>query len=832
MTRLLQDSLGGRTKTCIIATVSPAKSNLEETISTLDYAFKAKNIRNKPQVNQMISKKTLLKEFTAEIEKLKGELIVTRQRNGVYLTNDAYEEMTVESESRRILSEEQKAKIETMEANLRNKVQELFSLTNNFSILKKDYEAAKQTLDDTSEVLQKTEIVLADTKQNLADETLLRKSHQATEEELSAKGGQLISTLERTVSDVNGLHAKLRRKSDIQSLNRTNWQNSQDQVSSVTTLVEGRLEEFQSGYQQLLGDLANRIQSYVHDELAEIEARTTAVQETASRFQQSESQVSEQSSTARDEMNEVLEEIKVLREDVKNKVGEGLQGLSVAAGRISAEVIKELEGFHTQVSYGGTNTNVGIKLTLRQLHNSYSSLGRDFKNLFEDLLRHLNLQKVEAEELREQLTRATTTAIEADERFSQKLQQFLDEERQHSALDQQNLLAQITAMVKANGAKQEERLTQQAADMLALQASARSDLQTAAQRYGAGMDAWGAREAALADEAARAREALKGKLQRDWTAATERNAAIRTSTRAVHAETVRIVDAQMLDVAAQMRALDDFVTRARAHNENHHAAHGRTLGGLVATVAEARDAEEKRLETSRARVELFDSEVSDGTAALHAAVPPLTSLLSEPLSTLRDMIHSAPLTEYRPTGETPQKTTYAYPRTLPRTAPHPHLLSRTPHSHTATLTSSLTDLPSPPSGTHPTPAPLSPSKAAVYTDSPPITQQGTVAAPNSAPSSRPTTSDGGLREVPVNVNAGASAKGEKAGDEREKLSVSVGPGAGMGPPPLKRVATESRLPRGAGGKGGAARAEGRENVPVGVADGGGRRRVLRSSVHG
>ena len=43
LTRLLQDSLGGRTKTCIIATLSPAKSNLEETISTLDYAFRAKN---------------------------------------------------------------------------------------------------------------------------------------------------------------------------------------------------------------------------------------------------------------------------------------------------------------------------------------------------------------------------------------------------------------------------------------------------------------------------------------------------------------------------------------------------------------------------------------------------------------------------------------------------------------------------------------------------------------------------------------------------------------------------------------------------------------------
>jgi kinesin family protein 11 len=52
---------------------------------------------------------------------------------------------------------------------------------------------------------------------------------------------------------------------------------------------------------------------------------------------------------AKEEMNEVLGEIKVLREEVKQKVGEGMNGLSTAAGRISAEVINELEGFHTQV---------------------------------------------------------------------------------------------------------------------------------------------------------------------------------------------------------------------------------------------------------------------------------------------------------------------------------------------------------------------------------------------------------------------------------------------------------------------------------------------------
>lgn len=349
LTRLLQDSLGGRTKTCIIATVSPAKSNLEETISTLDYAFRAKNIRNKPQINQMISKKTLLREFTTEIEKLKSELIATRQRNGVYLSNENYEEITVESESRRILSEEQKAKIETMEANLRNKVQELFSLTTNFTILKKDNDVTRQALEDTNEVLEKTEIVLADTRQNLAEETLFRKAHQATEEQLTAAGGQLISTLNKAVSDVHGLHSKIERKYNLQSLNRANWTSSQNQVSEITKLVDSRVGEFHASELTLFESLCSRMQAFVTRELQGIGAWQGDLENATADFQKSEVEVTGQASVARDQMNDVLEEIKVLREEVERKVGEGLQGLSTAAGRISAGVINELEGFHTQV---------------------------------------------------------------------------------------------------------------------------------------------------------------------------------------------------------------------------------------------------------------------------------------------------------------------------------------------------------------------------------------------------------------------------------------------------------------------------------------------------
>lgn len=308
----------------------------------------------------MVSKKTLIREFTAEIEKLKGELIATRQRNGVYLTTEGYEEMVGESDSRRILTEEQQARIETLEGNLRNKVQELFTITNNFNSLKKENDGTRQLLDETKDVLEKTEIVLAATRQNLAEETILRKAHQSTEDQLNSAGKELISTIEHTITDVGELHSKIKRKSDLQTLNRQGWQVLQSQVVDITQLVESELGEFKSHQEQLVSALSRRMRGFVHEELQKLDTTQEFLRAKASFFEASEKEVVLQTSQAKDDMNEVLEEIKILREDVKRKVGEGLNGLSAAAGRISAEVISELASFHNQVSCGLPLSSISI----------------------------------------------------------------------------------------------------------------------------------------------------------------------------------------------------------------------------------------------------------------------------------------------------------------------------------------------------------------------------------------------------------------------------------------------------------------------------------------
>uniref|UniRef100_A0A0E0CRD1 Kinesin motor domain-containing protein n=1 Tax=Oryza meridionalis TaxID=40149 RepID=A0A0E0CRD1_9ORYZ len=66
LTRLLQDSLGGNSKTAMIACISPADSNAEETINTLKYANRARNIQNKAVINR--------DPVTAEMQKLRSQL--------------------------------------------------------------------------------------------------------------------------------------------------------------------------------------------------------------------------------------------------------------------------------------------------------------------------------------------------------------------------------------------------------------------------------------------------------------------------------------------------------------------------------------------------------------------------------------------------------------------------------------------------------------------------------------------------------------------------------------------------------------------------------------
>ena len=74
LTRLLQDSLGGNTKTVMIANIGPADYNHDETVETLRFASRAKLIKNKPKVNED-PRDAMLRQYQDEISKLRQALL-------------------------------------------------------------------------------------------------------------------------------------------------------------------------------------------------------------------------------------------------------------------------------------------------------------------------------------------------------------------------------------------------------------------------------------------------------------------------------------------------------------------------------------------------------------------------------------------------------------------------------------------------------------------------------------------------------------------------------------------------------------------------------------
>ncbi|KAA0708237.1 Kinesin-like protein KIF13B [Triplophysa tibetana] len=74
LTWLLKDSLGGNSRTAMVATVSPAADNYEETLSTLRYADRAKSIVNHAVVNEDPNAR-IIRELREEVEKLRSQLM-------------------------------------------------------------------------------------------------------------------------------------------------------------------------------------------------------------------------------------------------------------------------------------------------------------------------------------------------------------------------------------------------------------------------------------------------------------------------------------------------------------------------------------------------------------------------------------------------------------------------------------------------------------------------------------------------------------------------------------------------------------------------------------
>uniref|UniRef100_A0A670YZL5 Kinesin-like protein n=1 Tax=Pseudonaja textilis TaxID=8673 RepID=A0A670YZL5_PSETE len=167
LTRLLQDSLGGNAKTIMVATLGPASHSYDESLSTLRFANRAKNIKNKPRVNED-PKDTLLREFQEEIIRLKAQLekrgMLSKKRR-----RSSRRKKTIDGEGTPESEEAEDNEDGGLEKNMKNYLKEQ----------KERLEEEKAAIQDDHSLVNEEKQKLLEEKEKMIEE--LRKEQEATE---------------------------------------------------------------------------------------------------------------------------------------------------------------------------------------------------------------------------------------------------------------------------------------------------------------------------------------------------------------------------------------------------------------------------------------------------------------------------------------------------------------------------------------------------------------------------------------------------------------------------------------------------------------------------
>ncbi|XP_057535211.1 kinesin-like protein KIN-5B isoform X2 [Amaranthus tricolor] len=219
LTRLLRDSLGGKTKTCIIATISPSMHCLEETLSTLDYAYRAKNIKNKPEANKKLSKTIFLKDLYMEMERMKQDIRAARDKNGVYIAHERFVQDEAEKKGRIDRIEQMEMELELSRKDVR-KYQDMYTSVQEEKVdIEVELQDCKKTLENTSKILQelekKQELSIIQLKEKESIISKLKNSERS----LAKHTKELCCALENASEDMAVLRKRIDDKDEMEAQN-------------------------------------------------------------------------------------------------------------------------------------------------------------------------------------------------------------------------------------------------------------------------------------------------------------------------------------------------------------------------------------------------------------------------------------------------------------------------------------------------------------------------------------------------------------------------------------------------------------------------------------
>lgn len=132
-------------------------------------------------------------------------------------------------------------------------------------------------------------------------------------------------------------------------------------------------------------------------------------------------------------------------------------------------------------------------------------------------MKQLSAQRDESDTLRKQVEAASQAAVQSNTIIAAQIQEAIDEERRLAAEDRQQLLAQIGNLITAQANTQESRFAAKTDAIRERIAESNTTFGDGLEAYAKGMDTWNTNADSVVQDAGKSRDALKLRLQEDWT---------------------------------------------------------------------------------------------------------------------------------------------------------------------------------------------------------------------------------------------------------------------------------------------------------------------------
>lgn len=414
-------------------------------MSTLDYAIRAKSIRNKPELNQRMTRNSLLKEYVGEIERLKSDLLAAREKNGIFFSEETWNQMTAEQELRVTELEEAKKQVRIVETEMRGVREEFEQSIGLLKIREGELKETREKLAITEETLETTEGELMAVKSALEEEIVVRRAHQDTEVNLDGVAIGLKKIAKQGVQDVNRLFEKLgkyrwvshcyhtdhivERKTIVLNTNSQAVLSHERTISLARNLMAQKLDEFLKVSSQCTRKLQSEAKELQTKELEALASHSDRIEAQLQHIGDTLDTIKSTGATEAEALGAIQNVLQETHETFRTGFGTWSEALKKTYGDLSRQVeLTGLEAFSTVETALKTMSALVdavilehqeyIDTELQRLHEVKTLANETSENEIkrlkqqnESLVRLLDTERIKADQAKDKLIQRVSTLL-------------------------------------------------------------------------------------------------------------------------------------------------------------------------------------------------------------------------------------------------------------------------------------------------------------------------------------------------------------------------------------------------------------------------------------